>query len=305
MLSAGSAEPVRRDGHADRLMRPPGVVLAYPRVDRGLRRGQVRERHRVIQQLPAQAQVEPLDLPGRCRRPRLRQPVGDAVVAADPVEQHLPALAEPVSELLAVIGEHLIRHSELPQGGSEGQADRPACRPDRHGGDHAVAGVVVDPGHDLRLGAVGQERAADDVQLPQCHWLVAFPAQVAVLRPLPRSWLYEAAPDQGPVDGHPRRHRPGPEPAQLVDDADRPPPRMLAADLADRRLTNLENSPVPLLDNRHLHQCQSRPPHQPDARKRRVTEKPITGTCKARTGTAVSSIYRDRTHRLPELPNFT
>jgi hypothetical protein len=37
------------------------------------------------------------------------RPVNDAVVPADPVEQHLPALPEPMSELLAVIGEHLGR----------------------------------------------------------------------------------------------------------------------------------------------------------------------------------------------------
>jgi len=61
--------------------------------------------------------------------PGLGQPVSDAVVAADPVEQHLPALAEPVGELLAVVGEHLTRHAEPAQRGGERQAHRPAGRP--------------------------------------------------------------------------------------------------------------------------------------------------------------------------------
>jgi hypothetical protein len=68
-------------------MRPGRVVLVHPGVHRGLRGGQVRERDRVIEQLAAQAPVEPLDLPGGRRGPGLGQPVGDAVVPADPVEQ--------------------------------------------------------------------------------------------------------------------------------------------------------------------------------------------------------------------------
>jgi hypothetical protein len=60
----GGAEPVRRDGHRDRLMRPGRVVLADPRIDCGLRGSQVRERDRIIEQLAAQRAVEPLDLPG-------------------------------------------------------------------------------------------------------------------------------------------------------------------------------------------------------------------------------------------------
>jgi hypothetical protein len=50
-------------------MRPGGVVLLPPGIDRRLGGGQVRERDRVIEQLAAQAAVEPLDLAGggRCR----------------------------------------------------------------------------------------------------------------------------------------------------------------------------------------------------------------------------------------------
>jgi len=84
-------------------MRPDGVVLGYPRIDRGLRRGQVSERDGLVEQLAAQAEVGPFHLPGRGRVPGLGQPVDDPVVAADPVEQHLPALAETISELLAIV----------------------------------------------------------------------------------------------------------------------------------------------------------------------------------------------------------
>lgn len=44
-------------------MRADGVVVGHPGVHRGLGLLQVSERHRIIQQLPAQALVEPLDLP--------------------------------------------------------------------------------------------------------------------------------------------------------------------------------------------------------------------------------------------------
>ena len=86
------------------------------------------------------------------RRRRLGQPVGDAVVAADLVEQHLPALAEPVGELLAIVGEHLLRHPEpepAPAANARHTA-RPVARSTTRA-DHAEPGMVIDPGHDLGL----------------------------------------------------------------------------------------------------------------------------------------------------------
>jgi hypothetical protein len=56
-------EPLDGARHAQRLMRADGVVVGHPGVHRGLGLLQVSERHRIIQQLPAQALVEPLDLP--------------------------------------------------------------------------------------------------------------------------------------------------------------------------------------------------------------------------------------------------
>ena len=289
--------------------------------------------------------MEPLDLPRRGRRPRLGQPVDDAVVPADPVEQHLPALAEPVGELLAIVSEDFPGHPEGAQRGGERQADGPPGGPGHHRGDHAVPGMIIDPGHDLGLSPVGQERPADDVQLPQRHRLIPLPPQVAVLRPLPGARLDQPVPDQHPVDAHPRRRRDHPGLAQLMRQPQRTPLRMLPAHLAHRRLHlrrclmrarirplrpvrqraqaalliaadpgmhalpghpgpggglshrhsgfDLQDSAIPLLDNGHLHQCQSRPPatRRPQTTRDRKAELPapvnhVVGLeCQASTGT--------------------
>jgi hypothetical protein len=142
----------------------------------------------------------------------------------------------PVNTVPLNVRQNLAGNPELPQRRGEREADRPPGGPGDDGGDDAVAGVVVDPGHDLGLGPVGQEHPADDVHLPKGHRLVAFPAQVAVPGSFPGAGLDKPAADQDPVDAHPRRRRHDAEPAQLVSDPHRTPPRVLAADLADRRL---------------------------------------------------------------------
>ena len=171
--------------------------------------------------------------------------------------------------------------------------------------------MVIDPGHDLGL-SPRQEHAANDVQLPQRHRLIAFPPQVAVLRPLARAGLDQPVADQYPVHAHPRRHRDHPRLAQLMNHPHRTPPGMIPAHLAYRRLyigadlvragirtpgpvrqgaktaiaipadpgmhalprhlkaggdlhyrdpgRSLQDRAVTLLDNRQLHQSQSRPP---------------------------------------------
>jgi hypothetical protein len=62
----------------------------------------------VVEELAAQAAVEAFYLSGGGRGGGLGESVGDGVVAADPVEEHFPALAEPVGELLAIVGQYLI-----------------------------------------------------------------------------------------------------------------------------------------------------------------------------------------------------
>jgi hypothetical protein len=78
-------------------------------IDRGLRLEQRAERARVVEQLPAQRLMEALDLAGRGRRARLREPVRDPVAPADLVEQDLPIAArEAPSELLRIVREDLL-----------------------------------------------------------------------------------------------------------------------------------------------------------------------------------------------------
>ena len=122
----------------------------------------------------------------------LGEAVHDAVVPADPIEEHLAAPPEPGGELFAVVREDLVGDAVALQRPGEGQAHGPARGPHADRGDHAEPGVVIDPGDDLDLGSVGQEHAAHDVELPQRHRGVAFPPLV-VLPP--------AAPRLGPRPG--------------------------------------------------------------------------------------------------------
>ena len=67
-----------------------------------------------VEQLALQGLVQPLDLAGRGRRVDLGEPVGDAVLPADLVEQDLDrhaGLVEPAGEHLPVVGQHLLRAS--------------------------------------------------------------------------------------------------------------------------------------------------------------------------------------------------
>jgi hypothetical protein len=56
--------------------------------------------------------VEPLHLAGGRRTPDPGESMSDAVLAADPIEQHLgrAGLAEAAGELTAIVGQHLSRH---------------------------------------------------------------------------------------------------------------------------------------------------------------------------------------------------
>jgi hypothetical protein len=56
------------------------------------------------------------------------------------------------------VGEDFAGDPVLGHRGGERQADRPGRRPHDDGGGDAEPGVVVDPGDDLALVAVGQER---------------------------------------------------------------------------------------------------------------------------------------------------
>jgi hypothetical protein len=60
--------------------------------------------------------------------------------------------------------------------------------------------MVVDPGDDLALAAVGQEQARGHVHLPLLHRRRALPAAVLVPAPAPRHRLDQVMADQDPVD---------------------------------------------------------------------------------------------------------
>ena len=78
------------------------VVVADPRVELCLCGGQGREEP-VGAELLADGAAEPFHLAGGRRRPGLGEPVGDAVLAADPVEEDLDGrLVEPAGEDLPV-----------------------------------------------------------------------------------------------------------------------------------------------------------------------------------------------------------
>ena len=83
-----------------------------PGVQRGLQHLERLERAVHVQQLELQRLVQPLDLARGGRRPGLGQPLGDAVLPADPLEQHLgrAGLDEPAGKHRAVIGEHFLGH---------------------------------------------------------------------------------------------------------------------------------------------------------------------------------------------------
>jgi hypothetical protein len=104
----------------------------------------------------------------------------------------------------------------------------------------------------------------------------------------------------------PRPLRPVRQPAQPVA-AIAPQPRMHAlpqhptplSDLGHRHpRLDLQHGSIPLLDNRHIHQRQSRPPatRRPQPPRGRQADH---GTCKASPGTRLSSRSRDSTHGWP------
>ena len=213
-------------------MWPTLVVVLHPGIQDLLGDLGAGQRRQGGHQLLAQGLVEPLDLAGGGRGPDPGQPVGDAVLPQDPLEQHLgrAGLAKPAGELLTVIGQDLLRHPVASQRRRQPPAHRPAGRSHHDLRAHAIARVVIDPGQHLDLGAVGK-RDLHQVQLPQLHWPCTFPPPV---RPLAAS-----APRGDQPVAHqqsPDRRAAGqwhdPSPLQLVPKPLRPPPGMLAAQLA-------------------------------------------------------------------------
>ncbi len=163
---------------------------------------------------------------------------------------------------------HFVGDAVSPHRGDERPADRPCGATADDGGDHAEPGVVIDPGDQLQLGAVGQEHRPGDVQLPQLHRCLALPALVILTSALALARRDQATADQHPVDSRPRRHRRHARLRQLILQPLRSPARVRAAELADQclhisaDLAGLEMRPVGMV------------------RQARLT--PPSGTCQAR-----------------------
>jgi hypothetical protein len=154
-----------------------------------------------------------------------------------PVEEHLAALAEPVGELFAVVGQHLVRDTEALQRLGKRLAHSPAGGLPDHTSDHRVARVVIDSVDDLGFAAIGKQDTADDVQLPQLHRYRTFPPDVILATATARCHPMQPVPIQDAVHRHPRWNRPGATvAAQLDRDPPGTPPRMLSAQFAHRCL---------------------------------------------------------------------
>jgi hypothetical protein len=98
-------------------VRPVVVVVIDPGAEFGLGVGQAGETVVISQEFQAHRLMPALNLPSRGGGAGAGQPGGDAVFAADPLEQHLagPRLDESARELLAIVGQHFIRHPEPGQ----------------------------------------------------------------------------------------------------------------------------------------------------------------------------------------------
>jgi hypothetical protein len=211
------------------------VVLGDPIVQRRLG-GREAGQDPIGQELGSQGAVEPLDLARGGRGTDAGEAVDDAVLAADPVEEHLGrGGGVAAGEDLAVVGEDLVGHAVFPHGVDEMAAHRSGPGVFHEPGAHAEPGVVIDTGQGLELGPVDQDDPADYVELPQLHRPVPLPADPVLPPPLVGGFDQPLA-DQRPIDrraGRRRLHAPlGQHPRQ----PGRPPPRMLPAQLTQRRL---------------------------------------------------------------------
>ena len=211
-----------------------GVVLLPPGIHRGLGGLDRGKRPGVVEEVGLQGLVPALDLADGGRRVDLGQPVGDAVLPADPVEHHLDRdawLAEPAGEHLAV-GQHFLRYPVDAHRAHERLAHRPGSCPQHRFGDDAEPGMVIQPGHDLGLCAIGQKGASGHVQLPQLHRHRPFPPPVILAAPPPGRRLDQPVADQGAVHRRPG-HGAIATAVHLEHQPTRTPPGMHAAQLAD------------------------------------------------------------------------
>jgi hypothetical protein len=130
---------------------------------------------------------------------------GDAEAAQLVLEAVAAALAagQAGGEDHAVVGQGRGRDAVHPARSAEGQQhDRPG-NPGMGGDGQGVAGVVIEPGQDLGVRAVG-ERVVGEVGLPALVRHVCLEPDVGRLRPLGRAGGDQSGPAQVPADGRSR-----------------------------------------------------------------------------------------------------
>jgi hypothetical protein len=144
--------------------------------------------------------------------------------------------SEAPSEALTVVRQDLVGDAVAVQRRGQHLTDGLGRRPGHDAGGDAEPTVIVDAGHDLELVPVVEFDAAHHVHLPQLHRTVAFPAAelVAALAAAPE--LDQAVAAQAPVDARATGDWFHALPGELVLDPSGSPARVLAAELADKRL---------------------------------------------------------------------
>ncbi len=162
-----------------------------------------------VEELPRAASCAALHLAGRGRRAGRGEQVADAVLRADPVEEHRPrAVAEAAGEHLAVVGEDLVRHAMASAALGQGVAHRAGRGPGHHpSADTQKREWSSMPVTIFASRAVGQTHAAHHVHLPQLHRPGPLPA--LVVAPLAPTGLRgdQTVADQAAIHRRAPRHR--------------------------------------------------------------------------------------------------
>ena len=181
--------------------------------------------------------MKTLDLARRGRMRGLGEQVADALLLADAVEEHDRRMGprEPAGEHSPVVGEQLVRHPMPGQRSAERRAHRARIGSLHDAGTRAESRMVVDAGEQRHHGGVG-EPEAHHVHLPELHRTRPLPAPVHRALATPSEGLDELVAVQQAIDAG-RSWNPGHAlAAQLVDQAPRPPARMVTAQVTHHAL---------------------------------------------------------------------
>ncbi len=115
LLDREGGEALGGGGHVQGLVRAGRVVLDAPGIHRGLRGLQTVERAVRIKQFNLDRLMPAFHFPRRGGRSRFGQPLRDAVMATDPLKQHLRRTRPPkaTGELATIVAEHFVGHPVL------------------------------------------------------------------------------------------------------------------------------------------------------------------------------------------------